>query len=63
MTRSSPPPCSGTSTLNDVAAEARAVLEAEPPSMYELGDMAARVAALEWHLGEVLALIGDPDAG
>ena len=36
---------------------ARKALASEPPSMYELGDMAVRVGALEWHLGELLAII------
>ncbi len=35
---------------------AREVLAEESPGMYELAGMAARVGALEWHLGELLAL-------
>ena len=38
---------------------ARAMLAKDSPSLYELGDMAARVGALEWHLGELLALAGE----
>ena len=38
---------------------ARAVLAEDSPSMYELADMAARIGALEWHLGELLALAGE----
>ncbi len=38
---------------------ARAVLAGESPSMYELADMAARIGQLEWHLGELLALVSD----
>lgn len=41
-----------------IVERARAVLAEEPPSMYELGDMAARIGRLEWHLEELLALAG-----
>lgn len=37
---------------------ARVVLAEDPPSMYELGDMTARIGSLEWHLGEMLRLVG-----
>lgn len=39
--------------------DARAVLAGEPVSMYELGDLANRIGRLEWHVGELLALIGE----
>jgi hypothetical protein len=42
-----------------VVERARAVLTEDSPSMYELGDMAARIGRLEWHVGELLALISD----
>ena len=29
------------------------------PAVYELTAMAARIGALEWHLGEVLALVDE----
>ena len=38
----------------DAAAE---VLAEEPPSLYELGEMAERTGRLEWHLQELLALV------
>jgi hypothetical protein len=41
-----------------IVGQARAALSQEPPSMYELADMAGRIGALEWHLGELLALVG-----
>ncbi len=42
---------------------AREVLEEAPPSLYELGGMAARIGRLEWHLGELLALVAERAAG
>jgi hypothetical protein len=38
-------------------ARAREVRAAPAPSLYELGDMAARIAALEWHLDNLLAVV------
>lgn len=39
--------------------QAREALNQPRPSLYELADMASRIGALEWHLGELLRLI-DP---
>lgn len=36
---------------------ARAVLD--EPHDYEPADMAARIGKLQWHLGELLALVGE----
>jgi hypothetical protein len=54
-----------TTTARLTAAQAATVERArkvlgggEPPSMYELGDRAVRIGALEWYLGELLALVG-----
>ncbi len=38
---------------------ARAALDDQSPSMYELADMAGRVGRLEWHLAEMLALVAE----
>ena len=43
-------------TDRDTISRARAVLAEDRPSMYELGDMAARIGALEWHLDAALRL-------
>lgn len=42
---------------------ARQVLAEQPGSMYELADMAGRIGRLEWHLGELLALVAELGAG
>jgi hypothetical protein len=41
------------------ADRARQVLAEQSPSMYELVDMAERIGRLEWHLGELLALVDE----
>ena len=38
---------------------ARQVLAGQSPSMYELADMAGRIGSLEWHLEELLSLVGE----
>jgi len=61
VTQSSPTACGGASLTaadRDTIDRAREVLAEEPPSLYELGDMAARIGRLEWHLGELLRLAG-----
>jgi hypothetical protein len=38
---------------------ARVVLAEESPSTYEPADMAGRLGRLEWHVQELLSLIGE----